>query len=260
MRKTAKGLEAHPPARDLGPILPEIPHTPAPTRAADLAGAPGSEWLIWQLADSAFPAGSFAHSNGLEAAWQQGEIRSSDELEQYARAYLEQTGRSAVPFMNEAYCQRRPFAGIDRACDAFLSNHVANRGSRAQGQAFLLAASQSFRDASLTLFRAEVLGQKLPSHMAPTFGNVLRLLKVTHGLAVRLFLFLNVRSVLAGAVRLGIVGPMAAQAIQAGLSQATERVAGACSGFCLADASQVAPVLDLWHGTHDRLYSRLFQT
>jgi hypothetical protein len=28
----------------------------------------------WQIVDSAFPTGAFAHSFGLEAAWQQGEM------------------------------------------------------------------------------------------------------------------------------------------------------------------------------------------
>lgn len=27
-----------------------------------------SDWIAWQLCDSAFPAGAFAHSGGLEAA------------------------------------------------------------------------------------------------------------------------------------------------------------------------------------------------
>jgi hypothetical protein len=30
------------------------------------------DWLIWQLMDSAFPTGGFAHSNGFEAAFQAG--------------------------------------------------------------------------------------------------------------------------------------------------------------------------------------------
>ena len=33
-----------------------------------------SDWLTWQVVDSAFPTGAFAHSYGLEAAWQQGEV------------------------------------------------------------------------------------------------------------------------------------------------------------------------------------------
>ena len=33
-----------------------------------------SDWLTWQVVDSAFPTGAFAHSFGLESAWQQGEV------------------------------------------------------------------------------------------------------------------------------------------------------------------------------------------
>src|SRR5581483_3292066 len=94
-----------------------------------------NEWLVWQLVDSAFPTGSFAHSNGLEAAWQHGEVCSCQDLTEFVQTQLAQAGRAALPFLNEAYHDVRPFAELDRICDAFLSNHVANRGSRAQGQA-----------------------------------------------------------------------------------------------------------------------------
>src|SRR5437764_980339 len=38
------------------------------------------DFTIWQLIDSAFPTGGFAHSSGLEAAWQHGEVRGRTEL------------------------------------------------------------------------------------------------------------------------------------------------------------------------------------
>jgi urease accessory protein len=224
------------------------------------AGERGIHWLVWQIADSAFPTGGFAHSNGLESTWQQGEIRSPEELAELTRIYLAQIGRSALPFVNEAYHQSQPFADLDRLYDAFVSNHVANRGSRAQGQAFLLASAQSFSLPSLIDFRAMVLQQKVPGHFAPIFGNVFHLLKISHAVCVRLFLFMNLRGLLASAVRLGIAGPMAAQSLQSRLEGHAEEVAQRSATAGVADAAQISPLLDILHGAHDRLYSRLFQT
>jgi urease accessory protein len=215
---------------------------------------------VWQLADSAFPTGGFAHSNGLEAAWQQGEIRSAEELAEFVRVQLAQSGRALVPFVNEAFDEAQPFACLDRVCDTWLSNHVGNRGSRAQGQAFLLAAAQSFHAPEVARLRAEVREQKLPGHFAPVFGAVLRRLKIRRELCLRLFLFMNLRGWLASAVRLGITGPMAAQALQTRLEPEAERVALRNSTARVADAAQISPLLDILHGAHGRLYSRLFQT
>jgi urease accessory protein len=217
-------------------------------------------WLVWQIADSAFPTGGFAHSGGLEAAWQQGEISSLEDLAGFIRIHLAQTGRAALPFVNEIYHESQPFAELDRFCDVFLSNHVVNRGSRAQGQAFLLAATHSFELIALAGFRANVLKANLPGHFATVFGAVLHLLEISHALCLRLFLFVNLRGLLASAVRLGIAGPMAAQSIQARLALDAEEVAQRNAGMRLADAAHISPLLDILHGGHDRLYSRLFQT
>ncbi len=64
-------------------------------------------WLIWQLADSSYPAGGFAHSSGLEAAWQQGEV-TGDGLADYIQASLTQLGHSQLPLWS-----RRTGARID---------------------------------------------------------------------------------------------------------------------------------------------------
>jgi len=245
-----------------GPVFRSRPtfgehQRPGPTRPAQ---EDATDWLVWQIADSAFPSGGFAHSNGLEAAWQQGELRSGEELAGFIRIHLAQTGRAALPFVNEAFNESQPFADLDLLCDAFLSNHVANRGSRAQGQAFLLAAAHAFDSPRLTGFRANVLEQKLPGHFAPVFGMVLRVMQVSPGSCVRLFLFLSLRTLLASAVRLGIVGSMAAQSLQSRLVPDAERVALRCAALRVQDAAQCSALLEILHGAHDRLYSRLFQT
>ena len=217
-------------------------------------------WLLWQLADSAFPAGGFAHSGGLEAAWQQGEIRSREELAGFLEATLNQLGHSSFPFVNEAYSSPERFPELDRWNDAFLSNHVSNRASRLQGQAWLAATERSFRGPALTGFRERVQQDRLFGHFAPVFGVVLRLLEVRRDDAGQLFLFLALRGGIASAVRLGIIGPLDGQATQFRLATKATEIAQRCQRLSLVDVAQTAPILDILHGVHDRLYSRLFQT
>ncbi len=247
---------------DRYPSLPTNPQAdaPRPEGRDTVVSEQATDWLVWQIVDSAFPAGSFAHSGGLEAAWQQGELSSCEDLAEFIQVHLAQIGKAALPFMNEAFHGRRPFAELDRLCDAFLSNHVANRGSRAQGQAFLFATSHTFALPSLSDLRASVLNEKLPGHFAPVFGFVVRILGISHALAVRLFLFTSLRTLLASAVRLGIAGPIAAQALQSRLAHDAEQVGLRSAALTLAQVAQTAPLFEVWQGAHDRLYSRLFQT
>jgi urease accessory protein len=94
--------------------------------------------LLYQLADSAFPAGSFAHSLGFEALRAVGLLRDERDLALRLDELAWHTAYASLPFLGDAHRGDAPAA--DRAVDRFLSSHVANRASRAQGRAFLLAA------------------------------------------------------------------------------------------------------------------------
>jgi urease accessory protein len=225
------------------------------TRLKPGATANGNDWLLWQLADSAFPTGGFAHSAGLEATWQHGEVRNRAELSSFIEASLEQLGRAALPFVNAGHAEPQRLVEFDQLCDAFTPNHVANRASRLQGKALLVAVER--------IFGVPLEGgcpQPQQSHLAPVFGAITRALEVQRTDAVRLFVFIHLRSIIAAAVRLNIVGPMEGQAIHFQLSAQAEAVAQRGATLGLDDLAQTAPLLDLWQGAHDRLYSRLFQT
>jgi len=224
------------------------------SRAAAPAAAP-ADFLVWQLIDSAFPTGGFAHSAGLEAAWQHGEVRNRAELTAFAEASLRQAGQASLPLVGAAFAEPGKLSEFDRLCDVFMTNHVANRASRAQGRAFLTALQRVF-SVALPAGTAAVPC----SHFAPVSGAGLGLLGLSRAAAGRMFIFSQLRSVLAAAVRLNIVGPMEAQQLQHRLALTAEAVLQACATLTLDDLAQTAPLLDLWQGAQDRLYSRLFQS
>ncbi len=212
-------------------------------------------FLVWQLVDSAFPTGGFAHSSGLEAAWQHGEVRGRVELLMFAEASLDQLGHAVLPFVTAAFDAPEKLSELDVLCDAFTTNHVANRASRAQGRALLTAVER--------IYKSEIRNPKSEiefAHFAPVFGACLRQLDISRETTARMFFFNHLRSVLAAAVRLNIVGPMEAQSMQHQLAPRAEAISDRCASLALDELAQTAPLLDLWQGSQDRLYSRLFQS
>lgn len=207
--------------------------------------------LLWQLADSAFPGGGFAHSLGLEAAWQQGEVRNQAEFTGYLEMNLRQAGHSAVPFLTAVYDEPNSLTEVDRRADIWLINPVANRASRAQGRALHSSAPRIFRvSLKVTPFR----------HFSPVLGALLKSLAIPRLDSVRLLLFWHLRGLLSASIRLGIVGPLEAQSIQFDRQALLEEVALSCSRLSLGDVSQLAPLHEIWQANHDRLTSRLFQS
>jgi urease accessory protein len=218
-----------------------------------------SNWLFLQLADSAFPAGGFAHSFGLEAAWQQGEVDAAS-LARFVRDVITQAGRGGVPFVAAAHENPDSLDEVDARCDAFLRNPVANRASRVQGRAWLMTVERSFPRPDVAALCDAIRARSLARHHAPVVGATMRALDVDCGSAARLYLFGACRGVLSAAVRLGIVGTTEAQRVLSERADDLERMLAASMELRLDDAAQTAPIADLWQASHDRLYSRLFQS
>src|SRR5690349_13973229 len=210
-----------------------------------LAGPP-ADLLLWQLADSAFPTGGFAHSGGIEAAWQHDEVRTRAELASFLEASLQQVGWNALPLVRAAHAEPDRLAELDELCDAFTSNHVANRASRGQGRALWTAVERIFAT-------TVSLGGPPPcGHLSPVFGATFQRLHVDVDTTARLFAFSHLRGLLAAAVRLNIVGPMEAQAIQFRLGGAVEAICVRAAARTLDDLAQTSPLLEIWQSSQDR--------
>lgn len=215
--------------------------------------------LILQIADSAFPIGGFAHSNGLEAALKWGHVTNPDDLERFAQDSLVQITRGSLPFVRDAH-RGQAFEELDALCNAFLNSHVANRASRRQGRTLLNTAATVFELPDLEPLLALVRDRKLACHLAPVFGHFTRCLDLQEQESLQLFLFMTLRSLVSSAVRLSLVGPLRGQTIQHELGPYVEELVANFSAGKMASVFQTAPLIDLMQATHDRAYSRLFQS
>ncbi|KAI1365345.1 UreF-domain-containing protein [Xylaria arbuscula] len=108
----------------------------------------------------------------------------------------------------------------------------------------------------------EDLPPPVSAHLAPLFGAVARLLGLAPRQTAYVFLFSHAKALVSAAVRAGMFGPYQAQKILAGgelqalIGDLVERE----WDVDVEHAAQSVPVMDLWIGRHEMLYSRIFNS
>lgn len=218
------------------------------------------DWLLWQLVDSAFPTGGFAHSGGVESVWQHGMMRDGDDLLALAEAAVRQAAYGTVPAALAVLREPTTFADVDAFYDATVTNHVANRASRAQGRALLATAAGAFDRVELKTALDQARRAELACHLPTAFGLTAAALGLSGLAAASAVLFVTARGMISAAVRLGAVGPLEGQRVEARVAASTAGLDRAAVARPLSAVTQTAPVLDLLQSAQDRLYSRLFQS
>lgn len=245
------------------------------------------------LADSALPLGSFAFSSGLESylAHHKTTPPSTSKLPSFhtfLRLSLSTLASTALPYVLAGYREPWQIETLDNDFDASTPCTVARRASVAQGRALLAVWDRSFKpqysntrthkagdeekngkEASANAI--QVLGafsaalrtsEHLNAHLAPLWGLVTKILSVPLHDAAYLFLFSHARTVISAAVRASVMGPYQAQAVLAS-AELQDRIQGlVAEGWdsSVEDAGQSVPVMDLWVGRHEKLYSRIFNS
>lgn len=240
------------------------------------------------LSDSALPLGSFAFSSGLESylAHHRSSPSSSrvPSFHTFFRLSLSTLASTALPYALAVYREPSFIETLDNDFDASTPCTVARRASVAQGRALLAVWDRSFRshysgDSTangsptpidvLTEFQSLIRSSSSNgaefqpnAHLAPLWGLITRVLQVPLPDAAYLFLFSHARTVISAAVRASVLGPYQAQAILAS-KELQERIRSLVEEMWerkVEDAGQTVPVMDLWVGRHEKLYSRIFNS
>ncbi|KAF0693477.1 Aste57867_15574 [Aphanomyces stellatus] len=240
----------------LKPLIGPLTHSKRWVRDCHLT----MDWYTWQLVDSLYPTGGFAHSLGLESAVQEKLVTNSVTLRKFLVSSLHQTANLLLPLLYAAHGAPtvENFLHLDATTHAMLTNHVAARASIAQGTAMLRVASTCLPDHTTVL--QEIKRRKVHGHHVVVLGVVCGALGMDAMAAQRLLLFMTLRDTLSAATRLNVVGPLESARLQTQLAPLAEDILQSKKDRPVSDAYQSAPFLDLVQARHDQLYTRIFNS
>ena len=246
------------------------------------------------LSDSALPLGSFAYSSGLESFLAHHKASGPKEpglilFHKFLKLSLQSMAYTNVPYALAAFRNPSLLLELDNDLDASTPCNVARRASIAQGRALLSVwekafssiAKQRLSEARLDHHQAtsvlDIFSRALkissisatPSsipdangHLAPLWGVICLSLSLTIKESAYLFLLNHAKAIVSAAVRASVMGPYMAQSVLA--SGPLQEMIRGCLGKVwhleTEDAGQVVPMLDLWVGRHELLYSRIFNS
>lgn len=240
------------------------------------------------LSDTALPLGSFAFSSGLESflAHTKSQHTTSAAKSRAFDAFLEHSlanvASTALPYVLAAYHDSSSLETLDNDFDASTPCTVARRASVSQGRALLAIWERALCNSCpvddhgsgaaaecLTKFaaaaktsKADEYGLALNSHFPPLFGATCKALAISEEDTAYLFLLNHAKALLSAAVRASVMGPYQSQTVLAssrlqkwihdGIDRERHK--------SVADAGVTVPVMDLWMGRHELLYSRIFNS
>lgn len=276
-----------PPKPGTPPPIP-LPHhtqTNPPSAPPSLSHITSPEYhTLLLLSDSALPLGSFAFSSGLESflAHQKTLLPHPPTPTHSFAAFLplsvSSLAATALPFLLAAHRDPSPSSllALDDALDAATLCTVARRASVAQGRALLALWERSLAPDGGAALRPFSVALKLggaatgedddpppvSAHVAPLFGAIGRLSGLGAEETAYVFVLGHVKALVSAGVRAGVFGPYQAQRTLAG-----EGVRGLIGAVVAREwatpvegAGQCVPVMDLWLGRHEVLYSRIFNS
>jgi urease accessory protein len=214
---------------------------------------------ILQHADSAFPSGSFAFSNGIEGLAAMNAPLGRSGLRDVVAMILRQrwttSDRVAVALAHRAHTDLDKIAEIDQAVEAATLTESLRTGSKRNGNA-LLAAHVRLGTQGAADFRSEIEAGKAHGHLPVVQGFVWRARGMSEADAILVSGYSTASGLIAAAVRLGRIGAVEAQAVLAALLPAIAELSAPVPPD--AEIESFVPWVDIAASRQARAHLRLF--
>ena len=221
---------------------------------------------LLQFSDGLFPAGAYAHSFGLEASVQAGEVSDANGVESFLRAYLE--GCAAPTDAVAVNCSCRAAAvqnlelciSLDETLDAMKTANELRDASRQMGRQTLRAATHLPCHPLLEEFAKSVAAEKTPGHHPVIFGMIGGVLDWDALDMTNAYLYSTSAALVGAALRLLPLGQLAGQRILWNAQPLIATLAVDGQDKTEADMWSFAPALEIASMQHALLDARLFRS
>jgi urease accessory protein len=221
---------------------------------------------LLQFSDGLFPAGSYAHSFGLEACVQSEEVTDAIGVEIFLRAYLQ--GCAAPTDAVAVICSRRAVAtktleaclALDGTLDAMKTPTELRDASRQMGRQTLRAVTSLPGHPLLEEFAKSVAAEKTPGHHSVIFGMIGGVLDWDALDMTSAFLYSTSAALVGAALRLLPLGQLAGQRILWNVQPLIAALALEAQDKNEADMWSFAPALEIASMQHALLDARLFRS
>lgn len=214
---------------------------------------------ILQHADSAFPSGSFAFSNGIEALSAMNASLDRYGLRDVVTMFLRHrwttSDRVAVALAHRANGQLEGIAATDRAVEAATLAEPLRTGSKRNGNA-LLAAHVRLGTPGARELREMIACGEAHGHLPVVQGFVWRAGGMSEAAAIAVSGYSTAAGLVAAAVRLGCIGAVEAQAVLADVLSTIAELSLPLTPS--AEIESFTPWIDVAATRHSRAHLRLF--
>jgi urease accessory protein len=221
---------------------------------------------LLQFTDGLFPAGAYAHSFGLEACVQSGEVRDAAGVEAFLRAYLE--GCAGPTDAVALVCARRAAAkedlasclALDETLDAIKAPSELRDASRQMGRQTLRVSTHLPCHPLLEEFGKAVTGEVTPGHHPIVFGMIGGLFDWSGLEMASAYLYSTSAALVGAALRLLPLGQLTGQGILWNMQPLIAVLAEETQDKHETDMWSFAPALEIASMRHALLDARLFRS